>query len=146
MPGPLKPELSRAVLEELARIYGDELPSVLRAMARPGRRYYLRVNTLKASREEVIERLREKGLDARADGSLPEAIYLPVEGPFKLPEAEKAVVVDKFAAESAMMGSHIYVPGIRSFKGVRKGDEVLVLSDRGQPLSLIHISEPTRPD
>ena len=135
MPGPLKPELSRAVLEELARIYGDELPSVLRAMARPGRRYYLRVNTLKASREEVIERLREKGLDVRADESLPEAIYLPVKGPFKLPEAGKAIVVDKFAAESAMMGSHIYVPGVLSFRGVRRGDEVLVLSDRGQPVA-----------
>ena len=131
----LKPEFSEAVLAALAEVYGDELPKVLDALATPGKRYYMRVNTLKATPGEVLDGLRDKGLNARQDERLPEAIYLPVEGPFKLPGAGKVVVVDKFAAESAMMGSHIYVPGVLSFRGVRRGDEVLVVSDRGQPVA-----------
>jgi len=127
----LRPSVSQAVLKALEAVYGPELEKVLEALPTPGKRYYMRVNTLKADRDYVLERLREKGLDARADEHLPEAIYLPVEGPFKLPEAEKKVVVDKFTAESVIMGSNVYVPGVRSFEGVRKGDEVLIVSELG---------------
>ena len=133
--GLLKPLFSEAVLEELETVYGPELPDVLRALCRPSPRYYLRVNTLKTSPGEVLDGLREKGLDARADEALEEAIYLPVRGPRELPEAEKVVIVDKFAAESAMMGSHVYVPGVRRMSGVERGDEVLVVSERGHPVA-----------
>jgi len=134
---PTTPEeaFSKAVLDALREIYGHQLPQVLNALWTPGKRYYLRVNTLRASRGEVLNLLREEGLDACADEHLPEAIYLPVKGPFKLPEAEKVVIVDKFTAESAMMGSHVYVPGVRSFRGVERGEEVLVVSERGQPVA-----------
>jgi len=127
---------SDAIIRAFREVYGqEELQVVLEALSRPGPRYYLRVNTLKASRGEVLDRLRDKGLDARPDEHLPEAIYLPVGGPNELPEAGKAVVVDKFAAESAMMGSHVYAPGVRSARGVRPGDEVLVVSELGQPVA-----------
>ena len=126
---------SKGVLRALEAVYGPELSSVLSAMCRPSPRYYLRVNTLKTSRGELLDRLREKGLDARADEVIDEAIYLPVRGPKKLPEAEKEVVVDKFTAESAMMGSHVYVPGVRRMRGVEAGDEVLIVSERGQPVA-----------
>ena len=122
-------------MSALEAVYGPELPDVLAALCRPGGRYYLRVNTLKASPGEVLDRLRERGLDARPDGRLPEAIYLPVKGPNRLPEAEKKVIVDKFTAESAMMGSHVYAPGVRQMPGVRPGDEVLVVSELGQPVA-----------
>ena len=123
---------SRAITEALREVYGAELEAVLRALPTPGERYYMRVNTLKATRGQVLDALRERGLDAREDEHLPEAIYLPVRGPFRLPSTDKKVVVDKFAAESAMLGAHVYVPGVRSFEGVRKGDEVLVVSELGQ--------------
>ena len=130
------PVFSEAILKALGQVYGPgELGKVLKAMGEPGLRYYMRVNTLKASREQVLERLRDKGIEARPEPGLPEAIYVPVEGPFGLPEANKTVVVDKFTAESVMMGSHVYVPGVRSFRGVREGDEVLVVSELGQPVA-----------
>ena len=133
---PPEPLLSDAVIDALAEVYPPgELGEVIRALGRPGPRYYMRVNTLKADIGAVVDRLREKGLDAREDENLPEAIYVPVRGPFELPEAEKEVVVDKFTAESAMMGSNVYVPGVLSFRGVRRGDEVLVVSELGQPVA-----------
>lgn len=127
----LRPTLSHAILEALREVYGHELGEVVSSLSSPGKRYYLRVNTLKATRGQVLELLRDKGVDARADEHLPEAIYIPIRGPFKIPSAGKVVVVDKFTAESAMMGSHVYVPGIKSFKGVEKGDEVVITSELG---------------
>ena len=136
MPGPVEPVFSEAVLRALGEVYGPgELGEVLKALSRPGPRYYLRVNTLKADRDIVLDRLRDKGLDFRPDGRLPEAIYMPVRGPNRLPKADKAVVVDKFTAESAMMGSHVYAPGVLSLRGVGEGDEVLVVSELGQPVA-----------
>ena len=134
-PRGLKAFFSRAVLRALRAVYGPELSSVLNAMRKPGPRYYLRVNTLKINREELLDRLKNKGIDARADEVLEEAIYLPIKGPNKLPDVEKTVIVDKFTAESAMMGSHVYVPGVKRMRGVRAGDEVLVLSERGQAVA-----------
>ncbi|RLI06496.1 16S rRNA methyltransferase [Candidatus Bathyarchaeota archaeon] len=132
----VQPVLSEPVLRALAEVYrGPELEEVLRAMARPGPRYYLRVNTLKADRDSVLEGLRSRGLDFRPDENLPEAIYMPVGGPNELPDAPGAVVVDKFTAESAMMGSHVYAPGVISMRGVGPGDEVLVVSELGQPVA-----------
>ena len=134
-PGELSPSFSKAILKALRAVYGQELQSILKAMCKPGPRYYLRINTLKISRGELLDRLREVGLDVRADEALEEAIYMPVRGPNKLPKVDKTIIVDKFAAESAMMGSHIYVPGVRRMRGVEAGDEVLVLSERGQPVA-----------
>jgi len=131
----LRAFFSKAILRALELVYGQELEAVLDAMRRPSPRYYLRVNTLKTHRDDILDRLRERGVDARRDEVLEEAIYIPVKGPRKLPEAEKKVIVDKFTAESAMMGSHVYVPGVRGMRGVEAGDEVLVLSERGQPVA-----------
>jgi len=107
------------------------LPRVLEAMARPPTRYYLRANTLKISPEELVERLERKGLKASQHPQLKEALSLPLEGPNPVPEYPLKVVVDKFTAESVMVGAHVYAPGVSSMKGVRKGDMVTILSPKG---------------
>ncbi len=121
----------------LLEYYSDsEIRAYFEAVRRPPRRYYVRVNTLRASPEEVIERLRRKGLEAYRDEYLEEAIWFPVKGPFKVPSARKIVVADKRASESVYMGADLYAPGVVKFEeGIKKGDEVNVIAPNGEVIA-----------
>jgi 16S rRNA (cytosine967-C5)-methyltransferase len=62
---------------------------------------------------------------------LTEALVLPVEGPNQVPEYSKKVIVEKFTAESVMVGANVYVPGVISFKKVKRGDQVSIVDPEG---------------
>ena len=117
------------VIRTLHKVYGYELEPVLHALKSPGRFYHLRVNTLKTSRGKVLDSLREKGVEAEPHPLLPDTIRIPIEGPNTLPETEKTIVVDKFTAESALMGANVYVPGVKDCRGLRRGDLVAVADE-----------------
>jgi len=120
------------ILRELEEFLGKErLTRVLRSLTEPGKRYYVRVNTLLCEPGEVMERLRERGLRVFRDEVVKEALYFPVKGPNKIPEVEKVVVADKYAAESVLQGADLYAPGVLKAEGVRRGDEVNVVSPNG---------------
>jgi len=105
---------------------------ILDELKTPPRRYFLRVNTLKVSPEDVAARLREEGFEAHVYPELPDAIYLPVKGPFEVGRASKVIVARKDAAESVYQGANLYAPGVLEAKGVKEGDIVNVVSPRGQ--------------
>ena len=118
--------------KSLAALYGDDVELFLRSISEPGSRYYLRVNTLRISVDEVVERLRSRGIEVYRDEHLPEAIYTPVKGPYKVEVREKVVVADKYAAESVYMGSNLYVPGVvRCSPSISRGDVITVVSETG---------------
>lgn len=123
---------SRDVIRSLSKAYGDETGSVLSALRRPVRRYCVRVNTLKVKPEGIIERFRDRGIDAQGNDVVAEAIFLPVQGPFPVSRREKVVVVDKFTAESVLLGAQVYAPGITRARGLRRGLEVSIVDDLGQ--------------
>ncbi|RLI30101.1 16S rRNA methyltransferase [Candidatus Bathyarchaeota archaeon] len=124
------------VIRTLHKVYGYELEPVLHALKSPGRFYHLRVNTLKTSRGKVLDSLREKGVEAEPHPLLPDTIRIPIEGPNTLPEAEKTIVVDKFTAESALMGANVYVPGVKDCRGLRRGDLVAVADEVGEVVAV----------
>ncbi|ADM28097.1 Fmu (Sun) domain protein [Ignisphaera aggregans DSM 17230] len=120
------------VISALKRVYGDFYRDFLEAITKPGSRLYLRVNTLKTSVGEIIDRLRGRGIDVYVDEELGEAIYIPIQGPYKVELHDKKVVVDKYAAESVYLGSHLYVPGVvKCSSDIEKGDEVSIVSENG---------------
>ncbi len=122
----------QGLLEELSRVArGSSLRALLESLCEPPARLYVRVNTLRADPGEVLDRLRSRGLRVYRDEALPEALWFPVEGPFRVPLVEKRVVVDKRTAESVLLGAHVYAPGVVSAEGVGKGDEVNVVSENG---------------
>ncbi|MEM4970242.1 MAG: PUA domain-containing protein [Sulfolobales archaeon] len=86
---------------------------------------------MKTSREDVIESIERDGYKAYEDEDLEEAIYIPVEGPYRLEPRGKVVIADKRASESVMMGSNLYSPGVISCSGIREGDEVSIVSENG---------------
>jgi len=75
----------------------------MRTLREPVEKYYIRVNTLKISRDRLIENLRKEGLKPKRSPYLEEGIYFEREGPNfsddynpNLPK----VVANKFASES----------------------------------------------
>jgi len=121
-----------ALRNALAKVFGEDLDLFLRSLAEPGQRYYVRVNTLRISPEDVVDGLRFRGIEAYLDEELEEAIYIPVKGPYKVRLQDKVVITNKYAAESVYMGSNLYAPGIVSCsEGVKRGDVVTVVAENG---------------
>lgn len=115
------------LIDALRRVYGDSTQYFLDSLDKPPSRYYVRVNTLRTSAEYIISKLRGRGIEVYRDEFLKEAIYFPVKGPYEIPPTGRFVVADKKAAESVMLGSDLYVPGVMG-GDFRKGDEVNVVT------------------
>jgi len=125
-------KFSRDVINALKKVYRDELEDALKALKTPGKKYYFRVNTLKAELNDVLKSLRDKGFKVEEDKNIPEAFYIPVEGPFDIPIFDKCIVVDKFTAESVLQGAHVYAPGVINCKGIKIGDKVTIVDELNQ--------------
>ena len=68
----------RRVVDRIRDLVGSRIRKIFSLSKIPFGKYYLRVNTLKASREEVVEMLREEGVRVEKDNKLEEAIYIEV--------------------------------------------------------------------
>lgn len=124
--------IDRELYDELSQYLSDEeIEEIMASIKRPPRRYYIRVNTAKISADELARRLSKK-LPVHRDEYLEEALWVPVEGPFEVPSAKKIVIAEKRAAESVYMGADLFAPGVLKASGVKRGDEVNVVSPDGQ--------------
>ena len=127
---------SPEVVTKIVDIYGLwRTERILSLLKKPGKRYFLRVNTLKASRDEAKTRLEEEGITAHVFPYLKDTLYISVKGPFEVRVQEKKVVADKAAAESVYMGANLYAPGVITAKRVKAGDRVTVVDPRGFPVA-----------
>ncbi|HFC49102.1 MAG TPA: hypothetical protein ENJ59_00030, partial [Thermofilum sp.] len=143
MPTPLYLDLSRkhgfsvAAVESIMHFYGIRHGSrIMEALNAPTSKYYVRINTLKTSRREVLRTLKYMGIRAFPSRLLPEAIYLITEGPFSIKPQGKKVFADKFASESVYVGADLYVPGVKKAPKVRAGDIVTIYSPSGAPVAV----------
>ena len=121
----------------LIKVYGSSFPLLLSKLAEPSKKMYIRVNTCLISRDELIERLVLKGLNAKPEPMVEEAIYIELEGPYEVPLHGKKVYVDKYAAESIAIGANLYAPGIQSFDEFRDGDLLVAIAPNGEPVALL---------
>jgi len=122
-------------LQELLRVYGSGLEEVLRALRSPGRRYFVRVNTLKTTPEDAKARLAKKGFQVSQHEAIPEALWVPIQGPFEVSTHPKKVMVEKFTAESVLQGANVYGPGVVRCSKLRVGDIVNIVDDEGEILA-----------
>jgi len=116
----------RELLELLSRAYGSRTMKILEAVRRAPREYAMRVNMLKASPEEVVLELEGMGVSCRRSLALDEAVLIDVPDPHEVQKKGKQVVAEKGAAESVMMGSKLYGPGILRTDKYRVGEPVYV--------------------
>jgi len=93
-------------------------------------RYYFRVNTLKASRDDIIKSMRSRGFRAEPHDSVRDAGFLrPL--PSKVENHEVIVEADRVAAEAVQLGAHLYAPGVRRCHAIRPGMKVTVVDGNG---------------
>lgn len=120
---------------KLIELYGFfRARNILHSLKSPGDKYFLRVNTLKACREDVLEKLAEEGVEAYVYPNLTDVIYLKVEGPFEVKMLNKKVVAKKDAAESVYMGANLYAPGVERADKVKAGDRVTIVDPYNRPV------------
>lgn len=121
--------------EYYRKLFGEEAEIIMQKLREPVEKYYIRVNTLKISRDKLIEKLREEGLKPKRSPYLEEGIYFEREGPnfsddynTNLP----IVVANKYASESVYQGAMLYAPGVlKADKGIKEGDEVQIRDPKG---------------
>ncbi|RLE90158.1 MAG: 16S rRNA methyltransferase [Thermoprotei archaeon] len=125
-------EYDKRILNRLEEHLGKHrIVQILRKIREPPSKYYVRVNTVLADPEDVVESLIAHGFEVYRDELIEEAIYFKVEGPFEIPKAKLKVIADKFAAESVMLGADLYAPGVKECDKIRRGDRVNILSPSG---------------
>jgi 16S rRNA (cytosine967-C5)-methyltransferase len=131
-------KLSREVIRDLSLVYGSLVDHVVKRLYTPPRRLYARVNTLRASRGEVIELLRREGVTAYPDERVEEAIYFEVEGPFRVEcSTTSRVIVDSKTAVSLMLGADLYRPGVVWATRFTKGERLLATTKDGTIVACI---------
>jgi len=117
------------------RLFGREAEEIMASLRTPVEKYYIRVNTLKTSREKLMRILRREGLKPKRSPYLKEGIYFEREGPNFPDDYEpglKRVVANKFASESVYQGTMLYAPGVlKADRGIKPGDEVEIRDPRG---------------
>jgi len=116
----------KGLLELLVKAYGDRTLKVLEAVRRPSKEYAVRVNTLRTTADEVMEHFSRMGVACNRSDVLEEAVLIEVQGPFEVERKGKQVVAEKSAAESVMMGSKLYAPGILRTDKYRVGEGVYI--------------------
>lgn len=120
---------------KLVDLYGfNKAKNILFSLRSPGDKYFLRINTLKACREEVLERLVNEGVKAYTYPVLDDTIYLKIKGPFEVRILDKKVIVDKEAAESVYMGANLYAPGVKKAERIKAGERVTIVDPYGHPV------------
>jgi 16S rRNA (cytosine967-C5)-methyltransferase len=125
---------SSDVAQLVRETYGDDAAEVLETLPKPARTYYVRCNTLKISPNELLKRLEGRGFKVSQHPAVPEALGFGIQGPFDIATTAKRIVVDKHTAESVLQGANVYAPGIIECGSLQRGDQVTVLSDRGDIL------------
>ncbi len=125
--------IDRELYKHLLEYFTDrELENMFVQVRRPTSRYYIRVNTRKIDPYELYLEMRRRGFKIHIDEHLREALWFEVEGPNRIPSARKIVVADKYAAESVYVGANLYAPGVVKARGVKKGDEVVIIAPTGE--------------
>ena len=128
---------AEALCEHLTGFVGAaHARALLDAMRRPPLLVTLRVNTLAASREAVLEQLAALCASGEASGleglephpSLPDVLQLAVHGPRPLHVLGNVLVVDRGCGEAVLRGADVFGPGVLGCSAaLRAGERVSVL-------------------
>jgi len=128
-----KHNVSIDIIEYLKNTYSDDICNVISQFNIPSRFYYIRVNLLKTTPDELISLFKHKyNLTFYKDDVVSNAVYTLVKGPNEIPVYEKRVIADKVAAEAVYLGSDLYTPGVLQVDKIRNGDLVNILTLKNQ--------------
>ncbi len=129
-------DLDLGLKERLEPLVGS-LEVFFRALRSPPKYLYVRINTLRISTNRYKSILRRASIDFTEDEKMPEVIGFEIKGPYPIEKENgyKTIIVDKKAAESVMLGSDLFAPGVKFARKVKKGDKVVILAPNGVPVA-----------
>ncbi|MHA1616008.1 MAG: PUA domain-containing protein [Candidatus Njordarchaeales archaeon] len=144
--GPISKELvnlrrqfhySEDVILRLSVYYGIfRAIRIIKALRTPPKNLAIRVNTLRADPDRIVEELRSAGVNIYPSRVFRDVLFIRVEGPFEVKKVEKEVVVKDKSAEGILLGANLYAPGVlRVGEGVEIGDEVNVVTRFGEVIA-----------
>ncbi|KAJ3051593.1 putative methyltransferase nsun6 [Rhizophlyctis rosea] len=119
----------------------DEWASIRAALATPPRTTFLRVNTLKCSRDEALltaqrfvdEQCKTKNwlpMSVKIHPTLRDVLYIHVEGPLDVSPSVSEVMVDALCGNAVLRGADIFAAGVLAAESPMKaGDKVSVYVD-----------------
>ena len=93
--------------------------------------YPIRVNTLLATPDELLESLKEKDINVKKHPVIEEALLIKVEGPNNLQEKDKKVTVHKAAADRVLVGGNVGASSIQQKDLLNIGEEVSITDKFG---------------
>ncbi len=126
----------KSIIERFLKRYKERTIKILESLKTPSEIYTIRTNTLKISPKKLIKNLENLGIKAKQHKIVPEAIILPRKGPNEIPILKKKVIIDKFASESVLCGSDLYIPGIQKFDKFLQGEQITILSETEIPIAI----------
>ncbi len=127
--------IDKCLYKELMRVYGSLTDEIIHSIHTPPKRLYLRVNTMYTTRGELIDKLREKNIEVYPDPYIDEAIYISLKGPNRIDTSGKRVVVNRYAAESIMLGANLYAPGLAYFDEFKVDDLLTIYAPNNKPVA-----------
>ncbi|MHA2407811.1 MAG: methyltransferase domain-containing protein [Candidatus Ranarchaeia archaeon] len=122
----------------LTKVYGDDLHSLSKALAYPPSPFVIRVNPSLGSRVDLVRALKKFDAVEMNWRSTPHAIALPWKGPniLEVTPQMKKITANIFAAESVMIGSHLYSPGVLRTPKVTYNEDIVITDPQNIPVAL----------
>ncbi len=144
--GPINKELvnlrrkyhySEDVIHRLAIYYGIfRAIRIIEALRKPPRNLAVRVNTLRADPDRVVDELRATGVNIYPSRIFREVLFIRVDGPFEVKKVNKKVIVKDRSAEGVLLGANLYAPGVLQIEeGVEINDEVNIVTRFGEVIA-----------
>jgi len=130
-------QVDQSLYTSLSRVYGSLTNRVLDKIHTPPSRLYVRVNTLRTDRDDLLKLLDRHGYSAHPDPYVHEAIYFEITGPYNVPVLDKKIYVDKYTAENVMIGSDLYAPGVVKYSYFEKGDLVNIVAPDNRIIAVV---------
>jgi len=128
---------SEDIVARLSFFYGVfRAIKMIDALRKPTKNLAVRVNTMRTSPEKVIDDLRRTGIHAYPSKIFREIIFVKIDGPFKVKEVNKKIIVKDKSAEGVMLGANLYAPGVLEISdNIKIGDEVNIITRFGEVIA-----------
>ena len=129
---PSESEFSLELRQYLTDLFGAERTKRLAtALCKPGSYFYLRTNTLRITKEALVNKLEEENITTTIPDSELDAVAIPIQPADSVTRYKHLVVADKAASENVLLGSHLFLPGVKRTDTFKQGSKVMVVNPRG---------------
>ena len=129
---PSESQFSLEVQQYLSNLFGVERTQRLAtALREPGSYFFLRTNTLRITKEVLVDKLEEVNITAIIPDSELDAVAIPIHPVGSVPRYKHLVVADKVASENVLLGSHLFFPGVKRTDTFERGSKVTVVNLHG---------------